>query len=109
MKRLGNFRCLQVVEYTCPETLASAEESREVAGAVNGADTTASLTALGMSKTMATKVPALHLIFLPEAKPTGLVEAMSVRGSVGPSVRPSVTISSVRHLGLPYLTRCDSL
>jgi len=46
----------KVVEYTCPETLASAEESREVAGAVNGADTTASLTALGMSKTMATKI-----------------------------------------------------
>ena len=42
--------------------------------------------------------------FLPEAKPTGLVEAMSVCLSVCPSVRRSIFT-----FWWPGLTRCDAL
>ena len=71
--RLWNLECLQALEYECPEKVASAAESQEVASAVNEAYTTESLTALGMSKSMAIKVPSptvfwndlsLHILLL---------------------------------------------
>lgn len=46
----------QALGYECPEAVASAAESRDVAKAVNGADDKDSLLSLGMSKTMATKI-----------------------------------------------------
>ena len=46
----------KALEYECPEGVASAADSREVATAVNGADDTDALLSLGMSKSMALKI-----------------------------------------------------
>ena len=46
----------KALEYECPEEVASAADSRDVAKAVNGANDRDSLMSLGMSKSMALKI-----------------------------------------------------